>query len=999
MARQGTRKAEFSARIEQLEDRRVMSADPLGGLLGGVDHQVLEQQTPLVDQHELGDPDFWINPADADLVDSYFQEVEQALTEAHNQTGWFNVKNNYGFTGRGQTVAVIDSGIAYNHFALGGGLGANYRVVGGWDFTEENDANPYDDGSRGGHGTHVSGIIGSSSGTHTGVAPGVDFVGLRVFNDAGAGYFSWVEKALKWVYDNRDAFENPITTVNLSLGVSSWNAASVPQWANLEDEFARLESAGIFIAVSAGNSFGSFGAPGLSYPASSQYVVPVMSTDDSGALSSFSQRLGRAIAAPGRSIVSTIPDYKGNNNGVADDFASMSGTSMAAPYIAGASVIIREAMEFVGMTNITQDMIYDHMMATADSIYDAVTKLSYKRLDLQAAIDALMPADDYGSTLADAYNLGSLSGTSSVSGGIGSLTDVDCFRFTAAASGNVTFDLSTSTGGMAGSWQVYGANGQAITSASDDSVTFAVTAGQTYTVRLGSTGGMGQYTFDVTAASAFNPEDWGAVAFNQLANIGVSGEAWYRVQTTRDGLFTALAQFNAAGGQVNVELYNSNMQLVASGITANGQARVDAAATAGTEFYIRVTGSNSDVDFTLANLVSQVGSTVTVDGTAGDDAFTFTAGSAYEVSVNGVSYTFARNAATQFVINGGTGDDSITMTGSTAAETATLRIGNASLTSAAYTAVATDVESVRVHGGGGVDTAVLHDSAGDDHLIAGQDSTTMTGAGLDYFVQGFAHVEAYATQGMDKSELYDSEGNDRFQGKSTGSSLTGSGYSRLVAGFDNVYAYSLAGGNDLAELWDTAAADIFTARPTYATMRSGAALQSVHNFENVFAYAVAGGRDFAFLYDSPLDDVFVSRPHYSYVRGSNFYNFASGFDSIRTHSTAGGNDVSLLFGSTGNETAIVERDHTRLYGAGFDLSAHGFASTRLVGMGGRDTVRMEALDVQDAVFGRGNAATLTRGGQMTRIDDFDRVIAAQLAGRSPSIDVQAIDYLFERLLG
>ena len=59
-----------------------------------------------------------------------------------------------------------------------------------------------------------------------------------------------------------------------------------------------------------------------------------------------------------------------NNNGVVDDYGGMSGTSMAAPYVAGAAVIIRQAMQFAGMTNITQDMIYDHMMATADTLFD-----------------------------------------------------------------------------------------------------------------------------------------------------------------------------------------------------------------------------------------------------------------------------------------------------------------------------------------------------------------------------------------------------------------------------------------------------------------------------------------------------------------------------------------------------------------------------------------------------------------------------------------------------
>ena len=126
----------------------------------------------------------------------------------------------YGFTGKGQTVAIIDSGIAYNHFALGGGFGANYRVVGGYDFAE-NDLDPNDDGPAGSHGTHVAGIVGGSAGSDRGVASGVDLVALRVFDDSGAGFTSWVESALQWVHANRNSFENPITAINLSLGMAS----------------------------------------------------------------------------------------------------------------------------------------------------------------------------------------------------------------------------------------------------------------------------------------------------------------------------------------------------------------------------------------------------------------------------------------------------------------------------------------------------------------------------------------------------------------------------------------------------------------------------------------------------------------------------------------------------------------------------------------------------------------------------------------------------------
>ena len=415
-------------------------------------------------------------------------EVFPTLASAHHLSGLLRARNDYGFSGLGQTVAVIDSGIAYDHTSLGAGFGAGSRVVGGWDFTEENDANPYDDGGAGSHGTHVAGIIGSTHSVHTGVAPGVDLVALRVFNDAGQGNFAWVEQALQWVHTNRHAFANPITTVNLSIG-SNWNADTVPDWSTMEDELAQLKNDGIFISVSAGNAFSRYDTTGLSYPAASSYVVPVASVDDNGRLSSFSQRNSRVIAAPGRGIVSTVPDYRGNLNGRTDDFLSYSGTSMAAPYVAGASVLVRQALEFVGHTSVTQDTIYNHLRNTADTVFDAVTGLNYARLNIDRALDAIMPADDFASTAGGAYHLGSAVPSRTVAGLIGRLDDRDFFRFTAAHTGQLNIHANFS--GATGVWQISGLGVN--NSGQGANISLNVIAGQTYTLNLGASGGVTFY--------------------------------------------------------------------------------------------------------------------------------------------------------------------------------------------------------------------------------------------------------------------------------------------------------------------------------------------------------------------------------------------------------------------------------------------------------------------------------------------------------------------------
>lgn len=484
------------SRYETFEERLALTAQPLAQPSVGVD-QELQQHYGELAPAELVSPvaDLQLQVGADGQISHHASAGSSNFNDVHNLTGVNYVFDNFGLTGSGQTVAIIDSGIAWDHVALGGGFGSDYRVVGGYDFAE-NDADPYDDGPSGFHGTHVAGILGSSDSEHRGVATGVDLVGLRVFDDQGEGYFSWVEDALQWVHEHQDDFENPITTVNLSLG-ASWNANDVPNWSTLEDEFAQLKADGIFIAVSAGNSFNEFDAAGLSYPAASPNVVPVASVDSDGTISDFSQRSDRVLAAPGSYITSTIPDHVFGADGNPNDFGTSSGTSMASPYVAGASVLVRQAMDFIGVQNITQDTIYDHLRDTADVVYDAATRANYHLINLEAAITALMPSDDFGSSNDAAHWLGALADGNSFTGAIENVTDVDYFSFTAGGSGVATFTFDT-THELTVSAIVGGQSGELTNS----TLTIDVVAGNTYTLAIGTNDGIGRYDVNIALASA-----------------------------------------------------------------------------------------------------------------------------------------------------------------------------------------------------------------------------------------------------------------------------------------------------------------------------------------------------------------------------------------------------------------------------------------------------------------------------------------------------------------
>ena len=293
-----------------------------------------------------------------------------------------------GLTGGGQTIAVIDSGIAFDHEALGAGFGPGHKVIGGWDFAE-NDASPYDDGPAGFHGTHIAGILAGRDGFRTGVAPDAQLVALRVFNDAGATQAEWIQSALRWVHEHRFDYASPITTVNLSIGTA--NAAGDGSLAKaLEKDLAQLRADNIFVAVSAGNHFRDDAPTELSYPASSSQVVPVASLDATGQLSDFSQRNSRVLAAPGEEIISTAPDYLLGADGRVNDYVAATGTSMAAPYVAGASVLVRDALRRTTGHDPSVAQIEQALRDGADPIYDPATQLAIARIQLRRTVERIL---------------------------------------------------------------------------------------------------------------------------------------------------------------------------------------------------------------------------------------------------------------------------------------------------------------------------------------------------------------------------------------------------------------------------------------------------------------------------------------------------------------------------------------------------------------------------------------------------------------------------------
>ena len=217
-----------------------------------------------------------------------------------------------GHTGAGVKVAVIDSGIDYNH----PDLAANY--AGGYDFVN-NDSDPMDDK---GHGTHCAGTIAAvdDDAGVVGVAPNVRLYALKVLDSSGSGSWSDIIAAMDWCVQN-----------GIQISSNSYGASGYPG-SVVENAYINSYAAGVLHIASAGNNGNSTGTgDSVGYPGNFASVVAVGATNSSDSRASFSSTgPGVELAAPGANIRSTVPG----------GYANYNGTSMACPHVSGAAAVL-----------------------------------------------------------------------------------------------------------------------------------------------------------------------------------------------------------------------------------------------------------------------------------------------------------------------------------------------------------------------------------------------------------------------------------------------------------------------------------------------------------------------------------------------------------------------------------------------------------------------------------------------------------------------------------
>ncbi|MGM3304572.1 S8 family peptidase [Anabaena sp. WFMT] len=261
-----------------------------------------------------------------------------------------------GHTGQGIVVAVLDTGVDYNHTDLNDNIWTNSKEIAGngidddgngyiddiqgWNFNSTNN-NVLDDN---GHGTHVSGTIaGENNGSGvTGIAYNAKIMAVKVLDENGSGSYSNIAKGIYYAVDNG------ANVINLSLGGNSGNNT-------LKSALEYASSKGVIVVMAAGNN--SESTP--SYPAryADNLGIAVGAVDKNNNLTDFSNRSGsqeiKYVTAPGQDIYSTVPN---------NQYATYSGTSMAAPHVAGVVALMLSANP-----NLTDSQIRDIITRTAEN--------------------------------------------------------------------------------------------------------------------------------------------------------------------------------------------------------------------------------------------------------------------------------------------------------------------------------------------------------------------------------------------------------------------------------------------------------------------------------------------------------------------------------------------------------------------------------------------------------------------------------------------------------
>lgn len=266
-------------------------------------------------------------------------------------------KNGNKIRGTGVSIAILDTGVNYLHPDL------KDSYAGGYDFFN-NDNEPLDDNIDG-HGTHCAGILvgngNSSNGKYVGVAPDADLYVYKILNDKGVATYNEFILGIQAAVDPNDDGDpsDHVDIVSISFGTDKPGSPD-DQISSKVDEIVDM---GIVVVTAAGNN-GTYGDGTITSPGCALKAITVGSVNKNKQISSTSSRgpvefngsiyIKPDLVAPGVGIHSTNKD---------GGYKSLSGTSMAAPHVAGAAALLLQVHP-----NWTPSMIKNELEKTSEDL-------------------------------------------------------------------------------------------------------------------------------------------------------------------------------------------------------------------------------------------------------------------------------------------------------------------------------------------------------------------------------------------------------------------------------------------------------------------------------------------------------------------------------------------------------------------------------------------------------------------------------------------------------
>jgi len=307
-----------------------------------------------------------------------------------------NTAHQKGYAGDNQVIAILDTGVDKNHTALADKVineacfsGSQTGLISvcpngnNIDLTEDSGL-PCTFHSDCAHGTHVAGIAAANGTQVVGVAKDAKLIATQVFSKTNAnelaGTTTDIFQALDYVQSlipDLIAQGYNLAAVNMSLGASeSFNTTHCDD--NNDPIYKAIKSlydSGVATVIAAGND-GNMGTEGISYPSCISYAVSVGNTTKSDQVSNTSQTADILdVLAPGSDIQSTIPN---------DGLGSMSGTSMAAPHVAGTFAVLKAVNPDKTMNEILTTFLQNKGVSITDDRFGTpITKsrITFEPLD------------------------------------------------------------------------------------------------------------------------------------------------------------------------------------------------------------------------------------------------------------------------------------------------------------------------------------------------------------------------------------------------------------------------------------------------------------------------------------------------------------------------------------------------------------------------------------------------------------------------------------------